>query len=53
MVKIHWHEALSGFENSHRGLGSNSVSGGKSRGEYMVTFQPFASIFLPLQINPY
>lgn len=47
MGKIHWHE------NSHRGLGSNSVSGGKSRGKHMVTLQPFASRFLSLQINPY
>lgn len=27
-----------GFENSHRDLGSNSVSGGKNRGKHMVTF---------------
>lgn len=51
MVNIRWHESPALIENSQRGLGSNSVSGGRAE-KHVVTFLSFASRFLLLPINP-
>lgn len=51
MVKVDWHEAPTLMQSSQKGFGPQSPLAVKSK-EKCVTFQPFASRFLPSWINP-